>query len=195
MDVILCYQNRGVKHSLLITGYQSKKGEGWAFSELPFARPAARSPHRPSGRTRPSNANPTLPAGPARGPLESSARERRGPGAVAPGDGFPSPRRARPRARRRLHLVPPAARHRLPKPQPPGQSKGRSLTVRAHPLTISSSQAFPNSPNSRRLLSPRLTLQPPRSSCAAIKAHPPSTALIHWPVLTPAKHASRLPPK
>ena len=161
-----------------------------------FLRVALRPARRPITPP-PVRADQTLERQPhtSRGPLESSARERRGPGAVAPGDGFPSPRRARPRARRRLYLVPPAARHRLPKPQPPGQSKGRSLTVRAHPLTISSSQAFPNSPNSRRLLSPRLTLQPPRSSCAAIKAHPPSTALIHWPVLTPAKHARRLPPK
>lgn len=142
--------------------------------------------------------------------LERQPHTSRGPRPRPPrilGARAPRPRRRRPGRRLPVSPARPTPRPPTPSPRaarrptPPSQastsrqSKGRSLTVRAHPLTISSSQAFPNSPNSRRLLSPRLTLQPPRSSCAAIKAHPPSTALIHWPVLTPAKHASRLPPK
>lgn len=142
--------------------------------------------------------------------LERQPHTSRGPRPRPPrilGAQAPRPRRRRPGRRLPVSPARPTPRPPTPSPRaarrptPPSQASTSRPKQRAQPYGPRPSShnlffsGFPQLPNSRRLLSPRLTLQPPRSSCAAIKAHPPSTALIHWPVLTPAKHASRLPPK
>ena len=152
-------------------------------------RPApARSPHRPSGQTNPSNANPTLPAGPARraNPRRAGCRGHR-PGRQLPVSSAPDPAPAG-----CLTSCRPPPDTAFPSLNLPGQSKGAAL--RSAPI-LSQSLLLRLSPNSPirgdswsrgSHFSRHAQVAPPP------KAHPPSTALIHWPVLTPAKHARRL---